>query len=290
MQFTDISIHRFGSLDSLSLSRLPGGLTVIYGGNGSGKTTLVHFLRAVLFGFDAQSVSSGFSDSASGGEIATTRRESVSEGIPRHQHLNRSASVISATGVLKDGSTGAPLTTASLSLPGWVSEQVYQDIFTVGYQEADRFDNLFGLCLEGSTRPVGSDGEIRRTERAIDQCLTERNGNGIDSGLGGRLQLLRSQRTALQRELDETRMQDPRTAARISQLESFLAEIHEQIDRQNSRVSGLEAEIAQLKRAIEEAKVLNQLPLNRKLIEGKIQDLQDQQARWSSIIRSIQAE
>ena len=288
MQFTDIVINQFGTLNSLSLSHLSSGLTLIYGGNGSGKTTLAHFIRGLVFGFNSKSVSQGFVESTASGEISIDRDHYRPESTLNRQSIKRTASLSRPDGILQDNHSGNTL--SGFPVSSWITEAIFQDIFTVGYQEADRFDTLLALCLEDSSLPAGTQSEIQKTERAIEQCVAERAGSGHNSGLSGRIQALNLQKDSLQRELDQSRQHDPQIAIRIGQIERAISDVYDQINKKNDRITMLESEISQLKRTIAEAKLLNQLPLDQESIERQIHLLQGQQSRWSSILENIRAE
>ena len=54
MKITDVQIDGFGVWSDLKLNHMSESMSVLYGPNEAGKTTLLHFLRSVLYGYDAE--------------------------------------------------------------------------------------------------------------------------------------------------------------------------------------------------------------------------------------------
>ena len=145
--------------NNTKLRDLSQGLTVIYGGNGTGKTTLVQFLRGLLFGFSTEHQAFHADDERFGGAASLESRG-------RSLRLTRERSHGVATELSTvDLSTGMPVTVHNGDLPEWANETTYREVFSVGEQEAVRFDLLSRLCLDDigiSTTP-----ELHRTEMAV---------------------------------------------------------------------------------------------------------------------------
>lgn len=283
MRFVDIAVERFGVLDDVQLKDLSPGMTVVYGGNGSGKTTMVSFLRGLLFGYttDHQGFQAG--DQRFGGSVSL---QSAGRSLRAARECSHGiSSELSAV----DLGTGVSVSSNSTRLPAWVNETVYQEVFSVGYQEAARFDLLTRLCLDGHGT-VGSAEEIRRTESSIQQCIHEREGNGADRGLQGRRLDLERTRSELLARLAELRKQDPEIPARIARLESELARLNESLRQLDVQISGAQAEIHRLEELLAKLKRRNVVPLDRIVIEREIAELNQRKQRWSQIRTSIRQE
>lgn len=288
MQFTGIQVDSFGVLKKTGLTDLPSGLTLVYGGNGSGKTTLVAFLRGLLFGFTSDH--SGFhpDDSDFGGDV-TLREDHRTFRLHRERNRGRSTSLYS-TEILH----GTTTEFEGNRLPSWVNETVYQEIFSVGDQEAARFDLLTRLCLEDSGRPV-NDGEVHRTERAILKVVSERDGDSRagDSrhrGLRAQLADLQNQRDVRLRQLAQMRESDPTIPARIAEVERRLVELRDAVAGMDRRISEVQSEILRLEELLERLRRRNVVSLDRQKIESELSALRQKQARWESIRNDIQAE
>jgi energy-coupling factor transporter ATP-binding protein EcfA2 len=305
MHFTDITIDHFGSLKNLSLADLSPNLTLVYGGNGSGKTTLAHFLRGLLFGFDASSVESGFHGPHSAGHVISARSQintvvPLHNGSSAHSGADSSNTTVCArrevisdlpgAGRLYDSQSLASLSLNEMGIPAWITEDIYRQIFTVGYQEADQFELLTRLCLEDSSGQTGVDAEIRQAELAIEQAIREKHGDGLDVGLLNRIRTLRDQRASLQAELDRLRQTDPRVPVRIREIEGILAQHRSDLNSLAISIADVEARITEVRRTIEEAGRQAVLTIDRAPIENRIATLQHQLNRWSAIRTDIQNE
>ena len=283
MQFTGIQVDSFGVLKKTGLADLPSGLTLVYGGNGSGKTTLVAFLRGLLFGFTSDHTGFHPNDSDFGGEV-TLQEDHRSFRLHRQRNRGRSTALTST-----EIPHGTPTEFEGNRLPSWVHETVYQEIFSVGDQEAARFDLLSRLCLEDNGRPI-NDGEVHRTEHAITKVVTERDGGTRDLGLRSRLADLNNQRNVRLRQLAQMREADPTIPARITELERRIAELRAAVAGLDRRISEVQAEILRLEELLERLRRRNVVNLNRQQIESELDGLRQKQARWKSIRNDIQSE
>lgn len=283
MQFTGIQVDSFGVLKKTGLTELPPGLTLVYGGNGSGKTTLVAFLRGLLFGFTSDH--SGFhpDDSDFGGDV-TLREDHRTFRLHRERNRGRSTSLFST-----EVPHGTTTEFDGNRLPSWVNETVYQEVFSVGDQEAARFDLLTRLCLEDSGRPI-NDGEVHRTERAIAQVVSERDGDSRDRGVRARLSDLNSQRDVRLRQLAQMREVDSTIPSRIAELERRLVELRDTVAGLDRRISEVQSEILRLEELLERLRRRNVVSLDRQKIEAELAGLRQKQARWESIRNDIQSE
>ena len=283
MKFNDISVDRFGILKKSGLEDLSSGLTVVYGDNGSGKTTLVSFIRGVLFGYTTDHQGFQPADQPFGGALT------ASSGTQSFRMTRESAHGVSSDLSVVEIATGTRVPSSSARLPHWVNETVYKEIFSVGYQEAARFDLLTRLCLDGSGT-VGNREEIRKAELAIEQSVREREGNGIEGGLRRRRSDLTRQRAELQAQLEDLRTVSPEIPARIRELESRLVQLRTSLSSTTRSIAEVKAEILRLQNLLEELRRRNTLALERTPIEGRISELSQRQQRWEQIRQSVQRE
>lgn len=283
MQFTGIQIDSFGVLKKTGLAELPPGLTLVYGGNGSGKTTLVAFLRGLLFGFTSDHTGFHPDDSDFGGDV-TLREDHRAFRLHRERNRGRSTALHSTE--IPHGTTTE---TEGNRLPSWVNETVYREIFSVGDQEAARFDLLTRLCLEDGGRPI-NDGEVQRTERAITNVVSERDGDSRDRGARARLVDLNSQRDVRLRQLAQMREADPTIPSRIAELERRIVELRAAVAGFDRRVSEVQTEILRLEELLERLRRRNVVTLDRQQIEAELSGLRQKQARWEAIRNDIQSE
>ncbi len=279
MRFLDIFVERFGVLQDSNLSDLSRGMTVVYGSNGSGKTTMVNFLQGMLFGYttDHQAFQAG--DQHFGGSVSVESK-GRSYRIARERKHGITTDLSSV-----DLSTGVPVTFTGVGLPVWVNESVYREVFSVGDQEAARFDLLSRLCFDGENRSSSAD-EIRRTEMAIEQSVVEREGNGLEGGLRQKMTSLQRRREELERQLIEMRRTSPEIPPRITELrrlESSLAAVEQQIREAEGRILKLEEMLIEIRRQ-------NIVSIERSEIEAEISQLQDRQRRWQNIRDAISCE
>lgn len=283
MRFLDICAERFGVLQQSELRDLSPGMTVVYGGNGSGKSTMVSFLKGLLFGFTGehfafQADSQRFGGSAS---LATNDR---SYRITRE----RSHGVSSELSTV-DLATGISVMGPENSLPNWVDDSVYDEIFSVGQQEVDRFDLLTRLCLVDAGSAASED-EIRKVELAIDQSVRERDGNGMEGGLRQQMNALHHRRQDLVEQLAEMRKSDPTIPARISEMQAELHRLQDALAQCERQIREVESHILELEARLVELRRHNVVSLNRREIESQITQLQERQRRWDEIRKSINRE
>ncbi|MEP3481953.1 MAG: DUF4332 domain-containing protein [Fuerstiella sp.] len=283
MQFTGIQVDSFGVLKKTGLAELSPGLTLVYGGNGSGKTTLVAFLRGLLFGFTSDHTGFHPDDSDFGGDV-TLREDHRSFRLHRERNQGRST-LLQSTEIPH----GTPIESEGNHLPSWVNETVYREIFSVGDQEASRFDLLSRLCLEESGRPI-NDEEVHRTERAINKVVSERDGHSQDRGTRARLTDLQNQRDVRLRQLAQMREADPTIPARIAELERRIADLRAAVAGIDRRITEVQAEILRLEELLERLRRRNVVNLDRQKIESELSSLRQKQARWASIRNDIQSE
>ncbi|APZ96844.1 DUF4332 domain-containing protein [Fuerstiella marisgermanici] len=283
MRLVDINVDRFGVLKNASLEDLSPGMTVVYGGNGSGKTTLVSFLRGLLFGYTTDHQGFQVDDSHFGGNVSL---KSQGRSLRLSRECNHGISSDLST---KDLASSVAVTTHATQLAPWINETVHQEIFSVGYQEAARFDLLTRLCLDGEGA-TGNEEEMRRTELAISECVREREGDGVQHGLRQKMADVQRQRDDLRGRLAEMRRVDPTIPPRIAELELQLKRLAAFLAEVEQKITDCEAQIRQLEEVLEQLRRRNVVTLDRRAIEERINSLSQRQQRWASIRESVQRE
>ena len=277
MQLTDVQIDLFGSLSNVAVEKLSHRVTVFWGPNGAGKSTFVRFLRGLFFGYQHNMPStrmelhaeSGCARIQTAGGPCTLRRSwagSSSEQFVVTDELDRL--LVSGLGNL---------------LPAWVTEDVFREIFTVGYEETERFELLTRLCLESGTGLGDNDPELRQTQAALIQTIRDRDGHGVQGGIVHRISELVRQQVELQGQIAAL----PRPAAdlpeRVEQLMREIDAATAGIERSDARSREINAEILRLEQLMIELSRRSVLPLNRKAIEGEIRTVTATLERWREI-------
>lgn len=283
MRFVDISIDHFGVLNNAHLLDLPRGLTVVYGGNGSGKTTLVSFLRGLLFGYTSDHVAFQADDRRFGGSASLRINDRTLQLSREHLHgASSDAAVV-------DTATGSAVSRTAAALPAWVNTHVYSEIFSVGYQEASRFDLLTRLCLDDEGG-LGAEDEIRRTERAIQDSVREREGDSINDGLRQKMTRLRQRREDLTQELLAMRQATPGIPARMTELEAEIRRLQSDLVLVDQQIAAVQLEIRRLEELLATLRRRNVVSLDRRLLETRISNLVQRQQRWAEIRHAVQRE
>ena len=283
MRFIDISVDQFGVLSNAQLKDLAPGVTVVHGGNGSGKTTAVSFLRGLLFGYTTEHEGFQADDRRFGGSVSLeSQGRSCRLARERHRGIASDLSVM-------DLATGVSVPASHADLPRWINETVYREIFSVGDQEAARFDLLTRLCLDGDDHS-GSEDEILRTQRAMEQCVAEREGTHAAGGLRSEISQLRHRREELSRELTEMRRTSPEIPARIAEIEAELRRLHATLAAVDQQIVQLQTQIRSLEERLEDLRRRNIVSLDRHEIEKDIAELTARQHRWSEIQQAIKNE
>ncbi len=283
MYLQDLQLNRFGILNELSLAHLSSGITVYWGPNGCGKTTVVQFLRGLLFGFQQ---TGGFSNAeVSEGGRARFRSTGGDRILNRSRYVGGGESLR-----VTDATDNQHPAEQNNHLPSWVTPDVFREIFSVGYEEADRFDLLTRLCLESGLGTMSLESEIRSTEMALQQALRERDGHAVQPGILQRITDLRRRQSTLQDELGRLRRPAADLPDRIQQLVRDIEEITAAIDRIDLRLAELDSEIERLEKLLIELRRRNTLPLDRPAIEARIRTLTSRLDRWKAIRESIARE
>ncbi len=282
MQLTDVRVDRFGTLSKTAVENLSRQITVFYGSNGCGKTTFVRFLRGLLFGYrrNANSVASDLQLESGSAKVSTEVGSRI---------LNRSWSPAGVEQFTVVDELGSRLVARHDNhLPAWVTDDVFREVFSVGHEEADRFDLLTRLCIECGVG--GADAELREAEAALLQTVRDRDGNGVQGGVVHRISELRRRQGALQSEISLLRKPSSDLPARIEQLLREIETLTSSIDRIDVRIREIDAEIARLEQLLVEMRRRNVLPLDRAKLEGEIRLVSGKLEKWKQIRLLIQSE
>ncbi len=284
MHLTDLHLNRFGILSDLSLDSLSPGITVFWGPNGCGKTTVVRFLRGLLFGFSSSGPGYGDRPVSEGGSLRFRTPSAI-----RRLHRIREVSgeeTVRVTDVHDD----RIVSQQDNHLPSWVTEEIFREVFSPGYEDADRFDLLTRLCLESGTRLSPVEPEIRAAEMALHQAVRERDGHGLQEGILHRVAELRRRQQELHYELNGLRRPSADLPERLQSLIREIDGITAQMERIDLRRAELDAEIHRLERQLVELRRRNIVPLDRVSIDAQIRTLTSRLERWKSIRESMQSD
>jgi len=284
MQLTDIQIDRFGVLDHVSVEKLSHRVTVFWGPNGSGKSTLVRFLRGLFFGYQRNipwtqadlHTESGFARIQTAAGQRTLRRQWSMSNIEQFTLTDQvDREVVSGSGN---------------SLPAWVTEDIFREVFTVRYEEAERFELLSRLCMESGGGRNDTDSELRQAEAALIQTIRDRDGNGVQGGVVHRISELRGRQSHLQTEIANLRRPAADLPAAIEQLHREIDAATQNIEQIDTRIRDIDSEITRLDQLLIELRRCNVLPLNHQAIEGEIRTVLARLDRWQKIRGLIERE
>lgn len=284
MRLTDIQIDQFGSLCNVSVEKLSHRVTVFWGPHGAGKSTFVRFLRGLLFGYRRNTpwtqmelhAESGYARVQTASGPCTLRRfwsGSSSEQFDVTDDLDR----CSVSGLEN-------------LLPTWVTEDVFREVFTAGYEEAERFELLTRLCMESGTGPGDTAPELRQAEAALIQTIRDRDGSGVQGGIVHRISELRRRQSDLQGQIAALRRPAADLPERVEQLIREIDAATASIESIDARSRELSDEILRLEQLVVELRRQSLLPLNRQAIEGEIRTVTARLERWREIRELISCE
>ncbi|MCA9062117.1 MAG: AAA family ATPase, partial [Planctomycetaceae bacterium] len=294
MILNELRIDQFGSLHETTLGPLSRRITVFWGPNGCGKTTAVEFLRSMMFGMNR--IRSPFSRShmTEGGALEVSDPSSATTFGEPHSHFRltrtrRSDSTESQS--LLNLQSGASESFAQIRLlPDWVTVEVCREIFTVGYEEAARFDLLTRLCLEKTVLSGADDPEICSAETALSRILRERDGHGLQDGIPNRIVALRTQRRELLNQLEQLRRPDTDLPERIRRTSHEADELVAELGRIDARLADMDKEIVRTEQQLAELRRRNVLPLSVEDLQARIRTVAARMERWQQIRKLITAE
>ncbi|MCA9057350.1 MAG: AAA family ATPase, partial [Planctomycetaceae bacterium] len=279
MILNELHIEQFGSLKKTTLGPLSRRITVFRGPNGCGKTTAVEFLRSMVFGMNRTASSFSRAKETEGGTLSFVEQIRGTAGFAgtvnqsdrrlrlsrtRHQGATETHMLLNQASGLTEQLALTPL------LPAWVTADVYNEIFTVGYEEAARFDLLTRLCLETTLLSSADDPEILQAENALSQTLRERDGSGVTDGIASRLAAVRGERAELLAQLEKLRRPEADLPERIHRVAQEIEEIVAELSRYDQRLAEMDLEIEQLELQLAELRRRNSLPSAATGIEARI--------------------
>ena len=277
MQLTDVRIDKFGSLRNVAVEKLSHRVTLFWGPNGAGKSTFVRFLRGLLYGYRRNTP---WTQTELHAESGHARIQTV--GGPRTLTRSWSGSSSEQFAVTDELDRLSASGLGNL-LPAWVTEDVFREVFTVGYEEAERFELLTRLCMESGMGPGENDPELRQAQAALTQSIRDRDGNGVEGGIVHGISELRRRQGDLQSQIAALRRPGADLPERVERL------IHE-IDAATAAIESIDtlsceinAEIPRLEQLLVELRRRSVLPLNRQAIEGEMRVVTARLERWREI-------
>lgn len=284
MQLTDVRIDRFGPLANTAVENLSGRMTVFFGPVGSGKSAFVQFVRELFHGY-RRNINLTSSERTLGSGSARVLTENGQRTLRRWwtvagpENFSVSDENERLAGIRQDN-----------HLPEWVSDDVFQAIFSPGRDEADRFDLLTRLCIECSPSGGTSAIELRQAEAALTQAVRDRDGNGVQGGVVHHISELRRRQGKLQGEISLLRKPASDLPARIEQLLREIESLTTAIDRTDAGIGEIDKEILRLEQLLITLRQRNVLPLNRTQLEHEITTVSARLDKWRLIRTQIARE
>lgn len=238
MQLREIQIWGFGALANVRVRGLSPGLNVLHGPNEYGKTTLLEFVRRVLFGFPPRTTRANpypslYSDRYGGrllcemadGRLLTVTRTAGKGGGTRAVSTHSGETI------------GEAEFAASL---GYVSSNLYQNVFSIGLQELYEVDvmnldevknRVYGAELGG----VSVSSLRDRFEKRAAELYTK-------GGHKQRMKALAADIATLNRTIQEQRD----TLSQYDDIKVRRNQLEQQLDALTSSLPGMQAELAAL--------------------------------------------
>ena len=194
MRIRQIDVDRFRIWRNLTLPLDRQGWSVFYGPNEAGKTTLMRFVRAVLYGFEAEDTL----------RIPGSRTEAPWHGSIFCEHRGHAFQISRSAA---PGTRGEPQITGFRKqrksdrqlrwLLDGTTEDVFEDIFAIGVKELQQLatmessavaDRLYGLSMgpEGRTL-LNAIGDVQRQKQRL---LDTQSGQGVLPALFGEYETL----------------------------------------------------------------------------------------------------
>jgi energy-coupling factor transporter ATP-binding protein EcfA2 len=281
MKLERIEARRYGILMDCDLDQLSDGITVYWGPNGCGKSTLVDLLRGVCFGFAGFERRFARSSVCRGSVTFRVGDRSIAwdrtRDIDRPDHLRT-----------RDADSGRTMSIPQTLFPEWVTREVFDEILTVGYDEADQFQLLTKMCLAWNSG--APEAELQRIRRAEDLCLTERVGEAGHPGVELRIECVQQKRAVCRRELQSLGKAAPDLPHRIQKTRAGIASCRERISQIDLRLAEIEQEIAACHQSLAALRRRNVVPAQRAEIQQRIEALNQRMQRWNRIRDAIAEE
>lgn len=231
MRFTRFQIDAFGRLRRWDSGPIPGNLVVVFGPNEAGKSTLFHFLSSLLFGIHPTERDkhpyAPWDGSPLSGQAELQLRDGTVVRVYRRlaNHTQGRVEYVAPDGVV----TGEDLRNRPLPPAAHIPQQVFEEVFALTLEEL-RFpreeawsvidQKLLGNLAADFLRPVRQ--VIQELQEEADR-LWKPNRRGkhrekeIEAELG-RLQELRQEAAARDREIREAHRQRQQLEARVQEL------------------------------------------------------------------------
>lgn len=288
MYLTEVRAEHFGPLRHQAFERLSPRMTVLFGPEGAGKTAFVHLIRSVFFGF-RRSVYSGHADRLADSGSVSLQTAAGTRTLRRYWTVNGTEQLTARDQTALRSGDDYVISHRDNSLPGWITEDVFREVYSAGPDDAERLELLSRLCLESGFERRAADAELRQAEAAQQHAVRDRDGNGIQGGVVHRISELRRRQGDLLSEIAQLRRPSV-DSARIEQLVVDIETHTAAISRISDRLREIDAEISRVEKLIAESHRRHALPLNRPELEEEIRELSARLERWRGIKQQISRE
>ncbi|MDY7106565.1 MAG: AAA family ATPase, partial [Actinomycetota bacterium] len=201
MHVTGWDIDGFGLLGPHRVEQLPDGLVIVTGPNEAGKSTLVTFLRAVLFGFGDDAITTGRYRPVRGGHWGGTVALETTRGpmtVTRHAEPGDLS--------VRAGDGGELRPEALDIVFGEIDASVFDSVLTLAAPDLDAFAGLEVDEVRERLLSAGSSGSARRARAALIELESERaaiwspDGGGVINQLRDELRDATGRLTEVRRE------------------------------------------------------------------------------------------
>ncbi len=245
MKITDVQIDGFGVWSDLKLNHMPESMSVLYGPNEAGKTTLLHFLRSVLYGYDAERrsrylppVNGGRAGGSlgvldAGGRLTVRRTPSGSDELGRVE-------VLSSSGTRQGQHVLGTL------LCG-IDELIFNNVFAVGLKELQELGTLDDTEAAAQLYKLTSGLDRVSLVDVMRDLATTRNRILAADGSESQLLELQAERDKLQTQLRDLSA----SAGRWGQLAAQRKELQEEVTRLEDGIDRMERESRAVEVAIQ---------------------------------------
>ena len=281
MKISDLHIENFGGWSGLHLHSLTDGLSVSYSPEGLDTTAIVHFVRAMLYGFDdkyRQSLAP-IPGAGWGGSIGVNVGH-ARETIRRHDD----GTVYGRFNV--DGANGTVSIGHPRHLLGDVSLTTYSHAFAFDFQHRPSIEGLVASVVQ--YEEVVQDAELsQRTVQLRSTLSRQRERLAQLPQVETPLATLKLQRDALKAEIESLResFERDRTNWRVRE-----EELDQQIDRCRKQLGELRIRLQDNEYAIESRIATCREAAKRALAEKRetLAQLDGQLTKWTSVLTEMQ--